>query len=243
MHDDQHGTAVVVLAALLNALKVTGKKINEIKVVVSGVGAAGVACSKILMAAGVQHIVGCDRQGAIYSGRVEHMNLAKDWYAAHTNQDGERGILTEVIRGADVFLGLSGPGTMPVEALKLMARDPIVFALANPTPEILPEEAAPYVAVMATGRSDYPNQINNVLCFPGIFRGALDCRARKINDQMKLAAAKAIQNIISDDEVSADYIIPSVFDKRVVASVAKAVMEAAYETGVARRERKTTSGS
>jgi len=243
MHDDQHGTAVVVLAALLNALKVTGKKINEIKVVVSGVGAAGVACSKILMAAGVQNIVGCDRQGAIYKGRVEHMNIAKDWYAAHTNQDCERGSLTQIIRGADVFLGLSGPGTMHVESLKLMARDPIVFALANPTPEILPEEAAPYVAVMATGRSDYPNQINNVLCFPGIFRGALDCRARKINDQMKLAAAKAIQNIISDEEVGPDYIIPSVFDKRVVASVAKAVMEAAYETGVARRERKTTSGN
>jgi malate dehydrogenase (oxaloacetate-decarboxylating) len=238
MHDDQHGTAVVVLAALLNALKVVDKKINEIKVVVSGVGAAGVACSKILMVAGVQNIVGCDRTGAIYAGRTENMNVAKDWYAANTNHQGERGKLTDVIKGADVFLGLSGPGTMSVEDLRLMGRDAIVFALANPTPEILPEEAAPYVKVMATGRSDYPNQINNVLCFPGVFRGALDCRASKINDAMKLAAAKAIQNIISEEELNADYIIPSVFDKRVASAVAKAVMDAAYETGVARRERK-----
>ncbi len=243
MHDDQHGTAVVVLAALLNALKVTNKKINEIKVVVSGVGAAGVACSKIMMAAGVQHIVGVDRQGAVYLGRTQNMNEAKQWYAENTNQQSERGSLVEAIRGADVFLGLSGPGTMPVEALKLMAPDAIVFALANPTPEILPEEAAPYVKVMATGRSDYPNQINNVLCFPGIFRGALDCRASKINEAMKLAAAKAIQTIISDDEVSPDYIIPSVFDKRVVVAVAKAVVEAAYETGVARRERKPSNSA
>jgi malate dehydrogenase (oxaloacetate-decarboxylating) len=238
MHDDQHGTAVVVLAALLNALKVVDKKINEIKVVVSGVGAAGVACSKILMAAGVQNIVGCDRTGAIYAGRTENMNVAKDWYAANTNRQGETGKLADVIKGADVFLGLSGPGTMSVEDLRLMGRDPIVFALANPTPEILPEEAAPYVKVMATGRSDYPNQINNVLCFPGVFRGALDCRASKINDAMKLAAAKAIQNIISEEELNTDYIIPSVFDKRVASAVAKAVMDAAYETGVARRERK-----
>ena len=243
MHDDQHGTAVVVLAALLNALKVTGKKINEIKVVVSGVGAAGVACSKIMMAAGVQNIVGVDTQGAVYRGRTENMNEAKEWYAENTNFKGERGTLSEVIRGADVFLGLSGPGTLPLEALKSMAPDPIVFALANPTPEILPEEAAPYVSVMATGRSDYPNQINNVLCFPGIFRGALDCRASHINEAMKLAAAKAIQNIISDDELSPDYIIPSVFDKRVVVAVASAVVEAAYETGVARRERRPTNNA
>jgi malate dehydrogenase (oxaloacetate-decarboxylating) len=238
MHDDQHGTAVVVLAALLNALKVTGKKINEIKVVVSGVGAAGLACSKILMASGVQNIIGCDRQGAIYKGRVEGMNFAKEWYAENTNPERQKGPLSEVIKGADVFLGLSGPGTMTVEDLKSMGHDPIVFALANPTPEILPEEAAPYVRVMATGRSDYPNQINNVLCFPGIFRGALDCRATTINDAMKLAAARAIQNIISDEEVVPDYIIPSVFDKRVAIAVAKAVIDAAYETGVARRERK-----
>ncbi len=237
MHDDQHGTAVVVLAALLNALKVTGKKINEIKIVVSGVGAAGVACSKIMMAAGAQHIIGLDREGAIYQGRTGHMNPAKQWYAENTNQAGLHGSLFEIIRGADVFLGLSGPGSLPVEAVKQMAPEAIVFALANPTPEIMPEEAAPYVKVMATGRSDYPNQINNVLCFPGIFRGALDCRASCVNDAMKLAAAKAIQNIITDEEVGPDYIIPSVFDKRVVTAVARAVIEAAYETGVARRER------
>lgn len=243
MHDDQHGTAVVVLAALLNALKVVNKNIGEIKVVVNGIGAAGVACSKILMAAGVQHIIGCDRRGAVYKGRVEDMNVAKEWYAEHTNFEGERGTLVNAMKDADVFLGLSGPNTCTVKHLKQMARDPIVFALANPTPEIQPEDAAPYVAVMATGRSDYPNQINNVLCFPGIFRGALDCRATKINDQMKLAAARAIQSIISEDELSADYIIPSVFDRRVGVSVAKAVMDAAYETGVARRERKSSSGN
>ncbi len=240
MHDDQHGTAIVVLAALLNALKVTGKKINEIKVVVEGIGAAGIACSKIMMAAGVEHIVGIDRAGAVYRGRFEHMNPVKQWYAEHTNQEREHGSLLEVIHGADVYLGLSGPGAMSVEALKRMAPDAIVFALANPTPEIMPEEAAPYVRVMATGRSDYPNQINNVLCFPGIFRGALDCRATTINDAMKLAAARAIQSIITDEEVSADYIIPSVFDKRVVTAVAKAVADAAYATGVAQRDRKPT---
>jgi malate dehydrogenase (oxaloacetate-decarboxylating) len=238
MHDDQHGTAVVVLAALLNALKVVNKKINEIKIVVLGVGASGVACSKIMMAAGAQHIVGVDRTGAIHRGRTEDMNFAKNWYANNTNFENERGSINDVIRGADVFLGLSGPGTFSVEGIKKMAKDPIVFALANPIPEIQPELAAPHVAVMATGRSDYPNQINNVLCFPGIFRGALDCRARKINDQMKLAAAHAIQSIISDEELSPDYIIPSVFDKRVAISVAQATIEAAYETGVARRERK-----
>lgn len=235
MHDDQHGTAVVALAALLNALKVTGRRIDEIKVVVSGVGAAGVACSKILMAAGVQHIVGLDREGAIYQGRAGlSSNRAKEWYANHTNFEGERGSLDQVIRGANLFVGVSGPGRLKVEDLKKMAPRPIVFALANPVPEIMPEDAAPYVAVMATGRSDYPNQINNVLCFPGIFRGALDCHARRINDQMKLAAAKAIQSIVSENELNEDYIIPSVFDKRVVGAVVKAVIEAAHETGVAR---------
>jgi malate dehydrogenase (oxaloacetate-decarboxylating) len=191
-----------------------------------------------MMAAGAQHIVGVDRTGAIHRGRTEDMNFAKNWYANNTNFENERGSINDVIRGADVFLGLSGPGTFSVEGIKKMAKDPIVFALANPIPEIQPELAAPHVAVMATGRSDYPNQINNVLCFPGIFRGALDCRARKINDQMKLAAAHAIQSIISDEELSPDYIIPSVFDKRVAISVAQATIEAAYETGVARRERK-----
>jgi malate dehydrogenase (oxaloacetate-decarboxylating) len=238
MHDDQHGTAVVVLAALLNALKVTGKQPADIKVVVGGVGAAGVACSKIIMAAGVKNVIGADHNGAIYRGRSEHMNKMKDWYAEHTNPEGLKGSLGDVIQGADVFLGLSGPGTFTVEMLKKMAKDPIVFALANPTPEITPEDAAPYVKVMATGRSDYPNQINNVLCFPGIFRGALDCRASVINEEMKLAAARAIQTTITDEELGPDYIIPSVFDKRVAPAVAKAVIEAAYETGVAKRERK-----
>ena len=243
MHDDQHGTAVVVLAALFNALKVTGKKIDEIKVVVSGVGAAGVACSKILIDAGVQHIVGCDREGAIYRGRVANMNRAKDWYAANTNQECERGPISKVIKGADLFLGLSGPGTIQLDSIKQMAKNPIVFALANPIPEIMPEEVAPYVAVMATGRSDYPNQINNVLCFPGVFRGAIDCRARKINSKMLLAAAKAIQSIVGEDELNSDYIIPSVFDRRVLPLVSSAVMEAAYDSGVARRDRRVAAFS
>ncbi len=241
MHDDQHGTAVVVLAALLNALKVVGKRPEDIKVVVAGVGAAGVACSKIIMAAGVENIIGADHTGAIYRGRVANMNKMKEWYAENTNPEGNKGSLSDVIAGADVFLGLSGPGTFSVEMLKKMAKDPIVFALANPTPEILPEDAAPYVKVMATGRSDYPNQINNVLCFPGIFRGALDCRASVINEEMKLAAARAIQSIISNEELGPDYIIPSVFDKRVAPAVARAVIEAAYETGVAKRERKPSA--
>jgi malate dehydrogenase (oxaloacetate-decarboxylating) len=236
-HDDQHGTAVVVLAALLNALKITGKKIDEIKLVVSGVGAAGVACSKIVMAAGVQNLIGCDHSGAIYEGRRENMNWVKDWYARNTNQDAEKGSIHDVIKGADIFFGLSVPGVINETDLKNMAKDPIVFAMANPTPEIMPEDAAGLVAVMATGRSDYPNQINNVLCFPGIFRGALNCRASRINEAMKLAAANAVAEIISDTELHPDYIIPSVFDKRVGEAVAARVEEAAYQTGVARRER------
>ncbi|MCW5971198.1 MAG: NAD-dependent malic enzyme [Blastocatellales bacterium] len=234
-HDDQHGTAVVVLASLINALKIVEKRIEDIKVVVSGVGAAGVACSKILINAGVKNIIGCDRAGAIYSGRTEHMNTAKQWYAENTNPEGLRGKLGEVIAGADLYLGLSGPGTIEADALSRMNRDAIVFALANPTPEIMPEDAAPYVRVMATGRSDYPNQINNVLCFPGIFRGALDCRASDINEEMKLAAAYAIAAIVSDDELSTDYIIPSVFNRRVAPAVAAGVEDAARRTGVARR--------
>lgn len=236
-HDDQHGTAVVVMAALINAIKLVDKKMEDLKVVVSGVGAAGVACSKILMNAGVKNIIGCDRAGAIYKGRTEHMNDAKQWYADHTNPEGLKGTLPDVIAGADLYLGLSGPGTIHVDELKKMARDPIVFALANPTPEIMPEEAAPYVKVMATGRSDYPNQINNVLCFPGIFRGALDCRASDINEEMKLAAAHAIASVISQDELHPEYIIPSVFNRQVAPLVAKAVEEAARKTGVARRDR------
>ncbi|MDQ3818417.1 MAG: NAD-dependent malic enzyme [Acidobacteriota bacterium] len=239
-HDDQHGTAVVVLAALINALKIVGKKMEEVKVVVNGVGAAGVACSKIIMAAGVRNIIGCDQHGALYRGRAENMNWVKDWYARNTNPDDERGSVHEVIKGADVFMGLSVPGVIGADDLKKMAEKPIVFAMANPTPEIMPEEAEPYVAVMATGRSDYPNQINNVLCFPGIFRGALACRASRINEEMKVAAAHAIAGIISDAELHPEYIIPSVFDKRIAEVVARAVEESAYETGVARRERVST---
>jgi malate dehydrogenase (oxaloacetate-decarboxylating) len=236
-HDDQHGTAVVVLAALINALKIVGKQMSDIKVVVNGVGAAGVACTKIIMAAGVNNIVGCDQSGALYRGRAENMNRVKEWYAAHTNPEREQGTLHEVIKGADVFFGLSVPGVLGAEDVQQMAEKPIVFAMANPTPEIMPEDAAPYVAVMATGRSDYPNQINNVLCFPGIFRGALACRARSINEEMKLAAAHAIAGIISENELHPEYIVPSVFDKRVAEAVANAVEEAAYETRVARRDR------
>jgi malate dehydrogenase (oxaloacetate-decarboxylating) len=236
-HDDQHGTAVVVLAALINALKIVGKKIDEIKVVVVGVGAAGTACTKILISAGAKNIIGCDIHGAVYRGRTEGMNEAVEWYANHTNPDNLKGSLADIIEGADLFLGLSGPGVLKVEMLQKMNRDPIVFALANPTPEIMPEEAWPYVKVMATGRSDYPNQINNVLCFPGIFRGALDCRASDINEEMKMAAAQAIASGIGADELHPEYIIPSVFNRQVAPLVAKAVEEAARRSGVARRER------
>jgi malate dehydrogenase (oxaloacetate-decarboxylating) len=233
-HDDQHGTAVVVLAALINALKIVGKRMEDVKVVVSGIGAAGVACTKIILAAGVRNIVGCDRSGIVYRGR-KGMDEFKTWYAEHTNPNGERGTVHDAMRGADVFLGLSAPGVIGVEDLKVMAKDPIVFAMANPTPEIMPELAEPHVAIMATGRSDYPNQINNVLCFPGIFRGALDARASQINEAMKLAAAHAIASDISDDELHPEYIVPSVFDKRVGELVARRVAEAAHVTGVARR--------
>lgn len=239
-HDDQHGTAVVVLAALINALKITGKRMEEVKIVVNGIGAAGVACSKIVMAAGVKNIIGCDTTGALYTGRKENMNWVKDWFAQNTNPDREQGTVHEVIKGADVFFGLSAPNILSVADLKTMAKDPIVFAMANPTPEIYPEEAAGHVAVMATGRSDYPNQINNVLCFPGIFRGALNCRASRINEPMKIAAAHAIAEIITEAELHPDYIVPSVFDRRVGEAVALKVEEAAYESGVARRERATS---
>jgi len=235
-HDDQHGTAVVVLAALINALKLVGKQMSDVKVVVNGVGAAGVACTKIIMAAGVKNIVGCDQTGALYRGRRENMNWMKDWYAQNTNPQEEQGTVHEVIKGADVFFGLSVPGVIDAEDVQRMAEKPIVFAMANPVPEIMPEDAAPYVAVMATGRSDYPNQINNVLSFPGIFRGALACRAARINEEMKLAAANAIAGIISDSELHPEYIVPSVFDKRVAEAVAKEVEAAAHQTGVARRE-------
>ncbi len=239
-HDDQHGTAVVVLAALINALKIVGKRMEDVKLVVNGIGAAGVACSKIVMAAGVKNIIGCDTTGALYQGRKENMNWVKDWYARNTNPEREKGTIHDVIKGADIFFGLSAPGIIDEGDLKNMAKDPIVFAMANPTPEIMPEDAAGMVAVMATGRSDYPNQINNVLCFPGIFRGALNCRASRINEAMKLAAANAIAGIIGTEELHPDYIIPSVFDRRVGEAVAVEVENAAYKSGVARRERATS---
>ncbi|HEY9776735.1 MAG TPA: malic enzyme-like NAD(P)-binding protein [Planktothrix sp.] len=234
-HDDQHGTAVVVLAALINALKIVKKQMKDLKVIVSGVGAAGVACSKILMNAGVKNIIGFDRAGAIYKGRKENMNFMKEWFADNTNPSGYKGAMSGGLEGADLFLGLSGPGTVEASALKKMARDPIVFAMANPIPEIMPEEAAEFVRIMATGRSDYPNQINNVLCFPGIFRGALDCQATDINEEMKLAAAYAIADVVADSELNEDYIIPGVFNPKVVEKVAPAVVAAAVKTGVARR--------
>lgn len=233
-HDDQHGTAVVLLAGLLNACRVTGKKLEDCKVVVCGIGAAGIACTKILLAAGVKNVIGIDRQGALVRGE-EYPYEAWSWYAEHTNPHEEKGPLSRVIENADIFIGLSGPGVLKVEDVKKMAKDPIVFAMANPTPEISPDDAEPYVRVMATGRSDYPNQINNVLCFPGIFRGVLDCRASRINEQMKLAAARAIASVVSDDELNEFYIIPSVFNRNVVKKVKEAVIAAAYETGVARR--------
>lgn len=238
-HDDQHGTAVVVLAALINALKIVGKRMEDVKVVVNGIGAAGVACSKIVMAAGVTNIVGCDTTGALFAVRTENMNWVKDWYARNTNTQKEEGTIHDVIKDADVFFGLSAPGVIDESDLKNMAKDPIVFAMANPVPEIMPEDAYGIAAVMATGRSDYPNQINNVLCFPGIFRGALNCRASRINEAMKLAAANAIAEIITPEELHPDYIIPSVFDRRVGEAVAARVEDAAYESGVARRVRAT----
>ena len=233
-HDDQHGTAVVTLAALINALKIVGKKIEDLRIVVSGIGAAGVACAKIMMAAGATNIVGCDSKGIVHEGR-EGLNTSKQWFAEHTNPEGRTGDLTDAVKGADLFVGLSVPGVLTVEHLQSMNEDPIVFAMANPDPEIRPEEAFGHARIIATGRSDYPNQINNVLCFPGIFRGALDVRAREIDEAMKLAAAKAIAGVIPEKDLSEDYIIPSVFDERVAPAVAEAVAETAKESGMARR--------
>jgi malate dehydrogenase (oxaloacetate-decarboxylating) len=237
-HDDQHGTAVVVLAALLNSLKIVKKRIEDMKIVVAGVGASGVACSKIFLNAGARNIIGVDRIGAIYKGRKQNMNFMKDWYAAHTNPFNEKGKLSDVIAGSDLFLGLAGPGLLTVEDLKKMAKDPLVFAMANPEPEIMPEEASPYVRIMATGRSDYPNQINNSLVFPGIFRGALDSRASCINEEMKLAAAYAVASCVGKEELSEDYIIPSMFNRKVALMVAREVSRAAHRTKVARRTSK-----
>ncbi len=232
-HDDQHGTAVVVLAALLNALKLTGKKMEEIKVVTSGAGAAGIAIIKLLQAKGLKNVILCDRKGAIYEGR-EGLNPEKEEMARITNRDKEAGTLADVLRGADVFIGVSAPGSVTEEMVKAMAPDPILFPMANPVPEIMPDLArAAGAAVVGTGRSDFPNQINNVLAFPGIFRGTFDVRASDINDQMKLAAAQALADLVGDD-LSADYILPAAFDERVCPAVAKAVAEAAREAGVAR---------
>ncbi len=232
-HDDQHGTAVVALAGLENALRIVGKKMGDVSVVVAGVGAAGVAVGKILLGAGVGSVIGVDRQGAVYEGRGD-LNPAKQWFAEHTNRDRRSGSLSEVMAGADVFVGLSGPGLIGPEDVKAMADDPVVFAMANPDPEILPEQVEGLVAVMATGRSDYPNQINNVLAFPGIFRGALDVRASDITENMKLAAADAIAESVSEVELAPDFIVPSVFDKAVPLRVAQAVAAAARADGVCR---------
>ncbi|HTZ54943.1 MAG TPA: NAD-dependent malic enzyme [Candidatus Acidoferrum sp.] len=234
MHDDQHGTAVVILAALINAAKVVGKDLRALQIVVSGSGAAGTATIKMLLEAGVRDVIPVDRSGAI-NREERYDNAHWRWLAEHTNHENRRGTLRDVLRGADVFIGVSAPGILKPEDIEGMARDPIVFAMANPTPEIMPEVAAPVAAVVATGRSDFPNQVNNLLAFPGIFRGALDVRARRITEKMKIAAAFAIASIVTDEERSAEYIIPSVFDPRVVDAVAKAVATAAVDEGVARR--------
>ena len=233
-HDDQHGTAVVTLAALINALKIVGKDMKDISVVVNGAGAAGIAVTRLLMAVGLKNVILCDRMGAIYEGR-EDLNAEKAEMAKHTNPERKKGSLKDVIAGADVFIGLSAAGMLTKEMVKTMARDPIVFAMANPVPEIMPDEAKEAGArVVGTGRSDFANQINNVLAFPGIFRGALDVRARDINEEMKIAAAYAIASLVSDDELNEEYIIPAPFDKRVGEAVAQAVARAARESGVAR---------
>ena len=233
-HDDQHGTAVVVLAAMINALKIVKKDIHDIKVVTSGAGAAGIAIIKLLISMGLKNVIMCDRKGAIYEGR-EGLNEEKIEMAKITNINKEKGTLAEVIKGADVFIGVSAPGTVTKEMVATMAKDPSLFPMANPVPEITPDEAkAGGAAVVGTGRSDYPNQINNVLAFPGIFRGALDVRAKDINDEMKVAAAYAIAGLVSDAELNPEYIIPNAFDERVGKTVAKAVREAAVKTGVNR---------
>ena len=233
-HDDQHGTAVITLAGLTNALKVVGKKKEDVKVVTSGAGAAAISIVKLLLSAGFKNITMCDRKGAIYKGR-DGLNWIKEEMAEVTNLDHKSGSLADMLVGADVFIGVSAPGMVTTEMVKTMAKDAIIFACANPTPEIFPDEAkAGGAAVVSTGRSDYPNQINNVLAFPGIFRGAFDVRASDINEEMKMAAAKALAELISDDELSVDYIIPKAFDKRVGPAVAKAVAEAARASGAAR---------
>ena len=234
-HDDQHGTAIITLAGLTNALKVVGKKKEEVCVVMNGAGAAAISIARLLLKAGVKNITLCDRKGAIYEGRKEGMNPVKDEMSKITNLEKKSGSLADMLVGADVFIGVSAPGAVTTDMVKTMAKDAIIFACANPTPEIFPDDAkAGGAKVIATGRSDFPNQINNVLAFPGVFRGAFDVRAKDINDEMKIAASEALAGLITDEELSPDYIIPKAFDKRVGAAVAKAVAEAAKKTGVAR---------
>ena len=234
-HDDQHGTAIITLAGLTNALKVVGKKKEDVHVVMNGAGAAAISIARLLLTAGFKNITLCDRKGAIYEGRPEGMNPVKDEMSKLTNLDKKAGSLADMLVGADVFIGVSAPGAVTTEMVKTMNKDAIVFACANPTPEIFPDDAkAGGAKVVSTGRSDFPNQINNVLAFPGIFRGAFDVRAKEINDEMKLAASEALANLITDEELSPEYIIPKAFDKRVGPAVAKAVAEAAKRTGVAR---------
>jgi malate dehydrogenase (oxaloacetate-decarboxylating) len=240
-HDDQHGTAVVTMAALFNALKIVGKPIEDLTVLMLGLGAAGVAVTKMMLASGITRIIGCDRKGALSTTRedFEQMTPIKRWYAESSNPERRLGSPAEVIEGADLFVGLSGPGLIEATALERMADDAIVFAMANPTPEVMPEDAEPHVRIMATGRSDYPNQINNVLCFPGIFRGALDAGAPRITEEMKMAAAMGIAEVVADVDLSEDYIIPSVFDRDVAPAVAKAVVEEARREGIARVSEET----
>jgi malate dehydrogenase (oxaloacetate-decarboxylating) len=242
-HDDQHGTAVVTMAALFNALKIVEKPIEQLRVLVVGLGAAGVAVTKMMLASGVTHIVGCDRRGALSIDREdyvsEEMSPIKRWYAESSNPERLSGQPADVIEGMDLFIGLSGPGIIPAQALGKMNDDAIVFAMANPNPEVMPEDAAPHVRIMATGRSDYPNQINNVLCFPGIFRGALDAGAPRITEEMKLAAAKGIAEVVNEEDLSEDYIIPSVFNREVAPRVAQAVVEEARRDGIARFSEET----
>ncbi|WP_044301604.1 NAD-dependent malic enzyme [Rhodopirellula sallentina] len=238
-HDDQHGTAIVVLAGLKNSLRRIGKAMSQVRIVINGAGAAGTAICKLLITSGAQNIIACDRNGALHAGETE-LDATKEWLAQNTNPEGVSGSLSEVIRGADVFIGVSAADVLTVDDIKSMSSDPIVFALANPDPEISPSLAGPHVRIMATGRSDFPNQINNVLCFPGLFRGVLNVRATTVNNEMKVAAADAIADVIPPSDLLDDYIIPSVFDRRVSQVVAQAVSTAALETGVARRKTKAS---
>lgn len=240
-HDDQHGTAVVTLAATINALKVVGKELSDLRIVIVGAGAAGVAITRILLEAGAEEILCCDRNGIINRNNLSERNISKKWIAENTNPENTSGSLKDAATGADLLIGVSGPGIVPRKAIEEMAEDPIVFALANPVPEIRPEEINTIARIIATGRSDYPNQINNVLAFPGLFRGALDARAKDINESMKLAAAHSIANCINENDLGEEYIVPSVFNKQVVRKVAKAVKKAAYKSGAAKRKKVETA--